>query len=397
MMKKITLFAISILVFSSAFAQMNAVIYSEAGEKFTLYLNGEAMNSAPQANVKLQGLTSEFYQARLDFQDATLADFSNNNFALHPGMEVTYQVKKNKKGEYVLRYYTENPISSGATTNNPSNDNAKDFAVADDAPASTTQTQNNTGSVNSGNTSTTTTTTVTGTNNKPTTGGNVGLNINVDGVNMGMNVNVSETPNANGESVGMNVNADGVNFGMNVNVNETNSTTIGGNVGVNINVDGMNMGINMNVPNMDVQTSGTKTTTTRTTTSSSSSNSTVPAHTTRPSEPSPTQPSNATISGNGNCTRSMDAASFDKAKQSIESKGFDDTKLSTAKQVAKANCLTTDQILVIMKFFGFEDSRLEFAKYAYDYCFDQNNYYTVSEGFTFDSSTEELNEYIETK
>ncbi|MDP4731893.1 MAG: DUF4476 domain-containing protein [Flavobacteriales bacterium] len=401
MIKKITLVAVASFALSNVFAQMNAVIYSEAGEKFTLYLNGEPMNSTPQANVKLQGLTSEFYQARVDFQDAALADFSNNNFALHPGMEVTYQVKKNKKGEYVLRYYTENPISSGATTNNPSNDNAKDFAVADDAPANTTQTQNNTGTVNSGNTNTntntTTTTTVTGTNTKPTTGGNVGLNINVDGVNMGMNVNVNETPNATGGSVGMNVNADGVNFGMNVNVNETNSTTTGGNVGMNINVDGMNMGINMNVPNMDVQTTGTTTTTTRTTTSTSSSNSTVPAHTTRPSEPSPTQPSNTTISGNGNCTRSMDDASFGKAKQTIASKGFDETRLSTAKQVAKANCLTTEQIVAIMKIFGFDETRLEFAKYAYDYCFDKNNYYTVSEGFSFYSSTEELIQYIETK
>ncbi len=340
MIKKITLFAISILVFSSAFAQMNAVIYSEAGEKFTLYLNGEAMNSAPQSNVKLQNLTSEFYQARVDFQDAALADFSNNNFALHAGMEVTYQVKKNKKGEYVLRFYTENPISSTAA--NQSNDNntaAKDFAVVDDAPAAQSGTQTNT-TVQSGGTSQTTTTTVTGTNSNQNNTGSIGMNINVDGVNMGMNVNVN----------------DGSNTGN-------------GNVGMNINVDGMNMGINM----------------------------TVPAHTTRPSEPAQTQPSNATIVGNGNCTRSMDAVSFGKAKQTIESKGFDDTKLSTAKQVAKANCLTTDQILEIMKIFGFEESRLEFAKYAYDFCFDQNNYYNVSQGFSFDSSTEELNEYIETK
>ena len=341
MIKKITLFAISILVFSSAFAQMNAVIYSEAGEKFTLYLNGEAMNSAPQSNVKLQNLTSEFYQARVDFQDATLADFSNNNFALHAGMEVTYQVKKNKKGEYVLRFYTENPISSTAA--NQSNDNntaAKDFAVVDDAPAAPSGTQTNTTVQSGGTSQTTTTTTVTGTNSIQNNTGSIGMNINVDGVNMGMNVNVNDGSNAGN-----------------------------GNVGMNINVDGMNMGINM----------------------------TVPAHTTRPSEPSQTQPSNATIVGNGNCTRSMDAASFGKAKQTIESKGFDDTKLSSAKQVAKANCLTTDQILEVMKVFGFEESRLEFAKYAYDFCFDQNNYYNVSQGFSFDSSTEELNEYIETK
>lgn len=394
MMKKITLIAFAMISFSNVFAQMNAVIYSEAGEKFTLYLNGEAMNSTPQANVKLQGLSSEFYQARVDFQDAALADFSNNNFALHPGMEVTYQVKKNKKGEYVLRYYTENPISANSTANSPANNDVKDFAVADDAPVNSNNQSGNTNATG-GNT-----TIVTGTNTKPNNGGNVGMNINVDGVNMGMNVNVNETPNASGGSVGMNVNADGVNFGMNVNVNETNSTNTGGNVGMNINVDGMNMGINMNVPNMDVQTSGTTTTTTtttKTTTSSSSTNTNVPTHTTRPSEPANTQPSNATTAGNGNCTRSMDAASFGKAKQSISSKGFDDTRLSTAKQVAKANCLTTEQIIEIMKVFGFDDTRLDFAKYAYDYCFDQNNYYTVGEGFSFDSSTEELNEYIETK
>ena len=341
MMKKITLVAISIVAFSGVFAQMNAVIYSEAGEKFTLYLNGESMNSAPQSNVKLQNLTSEFYQARVDFQDAALADFSNNNFALHAGMEVTYQVKKNKKGEYVLRYYTENPISSTAQTNTtPDNSAAKDFAVVDDAPAAPSATQTNTNVQSGGTSQTTTTTTVTGTNSNQNNTGSIGMNINVDGVNMGMNVNVN----------------DGSNTGN-------------GNVGMNINVDGMNMGINM----------------------------TVPAHTTRPSEPAQTQPSNATIVGNGNCTRSMDAVSFGKAKQTIESKGFDDTKLSTAKQVAKANCLTTDQILEIMKIFGFDESRLEFAKYAYDYCFDQNNYYNVSQGFSFDSSTEELNEYIETK
>jgi hypothetical protein len=361
-MKKTLLLFTTLIAFTNVFAQMNAVIYSEAGEKFTLYLNGESMNSSPLSNVKLQGLTSEFYQARVDFQDAALADFSNNTFALHPGMEVTYQIKKNKKGEYVLRYFTENAISATSNANtNTDNNTVKDFAVVDDAQDS--------GASASGNSkTTTTTTTTTGANATQNKAGNVGLNINVDGVNMGVNVNVNETGN------------------------DTN-----GNVGMNINVDGMNMGINMNVPNMDVQTTGTTTTTTTTSTSSTATNSTVPAHTTRPSEPANNQPTNATIGGNGNCIRSMDAASFGKAKQSISSKGFDDTRLSTAKQVAKANCLTTDQILEIMAIFGFEDSRLDFAKYAYDYCFDQNNYFNVSQGFSFDSSTEELNEYIERK
>jgi len=397
MMKKITLVALTFMAISSAFAQMNAVIYSEAGEKFTLYLNGEAMNSAPQANVKLQNLTSEFYQARVDFQDATLADFSNNNFALHQGMEVTYQIKKNKKGEYVLRFYTENPVSSSTATNS-TNSAAKDFAVVDDAPATPAANPvQTTTTVPAGNSKTTTTTTATGTNSNQNTSGNVGMNINVDGVNMGVNVQVDENGNATGGNVGMNVNADGVNFGMNVNVNESNNAG-NGNVGMNIKVDGMNMGLNMNVPNMDVQTSETTTTTTtRSTTSSSSSNSTTPAHTTRPSEPVREQPSSATTSGNGNCMSSMDKASFEKAKNTIAGKGFDENRLSTAKQVAKANCLTTEQIVEIMKVFGFDETRLDFAKYAYDYCFDKNNYFQVGEGFSFDSSSDELNQYIESK
>lgn len=378
MMKKITLITFAVFAISSAFAQMNAVIYSESGEKFTLYLNGEAMNNAPQSNVKLQGLTSEFYQARVDFQDAAFADFSNNNFALHPGMEVTYQIKKNKKGEYVLRFYTENAISSISKTNVKEDNSAvKDFAVVDDTPDPSTQT--NKPAPTGSNTKTTTTTTVTGNNTTQNNTGNVGMNINADGVNMGLNVN-----------------ADGVNFGMNVNINDADKSG-NGNIGMNVNADGMNMGINVDVPNTDSQTTATTTTTTTTRSTSTTTNSNAPAHTTRPSEPSTNQPTNATFGGNGNCTRSMDAASFGKAKQTISSKGFDDTKLSTAKQVAKANCLTTDQIIEVMAIFGFEESRLDFAKYAYDFCFDQNNYFNVSQGFSFDSSTEELNEYIETK
>jgi len=50
----------------------DAVVYAENGEKFHLYLNGELMNEDPKTNLKLKGLTSEFYQARVDFVDASL-------------------------------------------------------------------------------------------------------------------------------------------------------------------------------------------------------------------------------------------------------------------------------------------------------------------------------------
>ena len=56
-MKKTLLLFTTLFAFMNVFAQMNAVIYSEAGEKFTLYLNGESMNSSPLSNVKLQGFS----------------------------------------------------------------------------------------------------------------------------------------------------------------------------------------------------------------------------------------------------------------------------------------------------------------------------------------------------
>ena len=90
-MKKTLLLIITLTAFTNVFAQMNAVIYSEAGEKFTLYLNGEPMNSTPQANVKLQNLTSEFYQARVDFQDATLADLTTHHSGVGDSTKTAFE------------------------------------------------------------------------------------------------------------------------------------------------------------------------------------------------------------------------------------------------------------------------------------------------------------------
>lgn len=89
--------------------------------------------------------------------------------------------------------------------------------------------------------------------------------------------------------------------------------------------------------------------------------------------------------------RNVDFAS---AKTSISSKSFEDSKLTTAKQVANSNCLTADQVKQIMKLFSFEDSRLDFAKYAYTHTFDVGNYFKVNDAFQFESSIDELNDAI---
>lgn len=90
----------------------------------------------------------------------------------------------------------------------------------------------------------------------------------------------------------------------------------------------------------------------------------------------------------------MDPSSFEAAKATISKTSFDDTRLSIARQIASSNCLTAAQIRDIMRLFSFESTRLEFAKFAYPYCYDKGNYFMVNDAFTFSSSIDELNKFI---
>ena len=95
------------------------------------------------------------------------------------------------------------------------------------------------------------------------------------------------------------------------------------------------------------------------------------------------------------CPYPMSDSDFQNVKKTISSKSFEDSKLSIAKQVTSANCLFSSQVNEIMHLFSFEATRLDFAKFAYRYIFDVGNYYKVNEAFQFESSTTELNKYIE--
>jgi len=50
-----------------------------------------------------------------------------------------------------------------------------------------------------------------------------------------------------------------------------------------------------------------------------------------------------------------------------------------------------------MLLFSFEATRLDFAKFAYKYTYDISNYYKLNDAFTFESSIEELNNFINGK
>jgi hypothetical protein len=141
------------------------------------------------------------------------------------------------------------------------------------------------------------------------------------------------------------------------------------------------MGFKMNV---DVKTSdpGMYTdNTTRTTTTGTTTTTSTPA-----SNPAPVR--------RAGCPAPMSDQGFAAAMQSIQSKDFEDTKLSVAKQVLNSNCLMSADIAKICRLFDFEATRLDFAKYAYGRTFDPENYFVVNDVFDFESSISDLTNYI---
>ncbi|MCP9749747.1 DUF4476 domain-containing protein [Ferruginibacter sp. HRS2-29] len=97
------------------------------------------------------------------------------------------------------------------------------------------------------------------------------------------------------------------------------------------------------------------------------------------------------------CPQPMSRANFASAKSTIDDADFENTKLSTAKTIVESNCVTTDQVVEICKLFDFENSKLEFAKFAYAKTYDKGNYFKVAKVFDFDASKQELNKYLKGK
>ena len=95
------------------------------------------------------------------------------------------------------------------------------------------------------------------------------------------------------------------------------------------------------------------------------------------------------------CDWPMGTTDFASAKASIAKQSFDDSKLTLAKQIFDSNCMTSAQAKEVMKTFSFEENKLAFAKYAYGHTFDIGNFYKVNDVFTFSSSVDELNSYIQ--
>jgi hypothetical protein len=85
---------------------------------------------------------------------------------------------------------------------------------------------------------------------------------------------------------------------------------------------------------------------------------------------------------------------FASALRSIELQSFDSDQVRVAKQIIRTNGASSHQIAQIMELLSFESSRLEIAKFGYQFVGDPENYFIVNDVFWFSSSVRELDRFI---
>ncbi|MBK9399954.1 MAG: DUF4476 domain-containing protein [Bacteroidetes bacterium] len=326
-MKRLTLLGMVLLLSFHISAQTsNVVLFTENGERFTAILNGIRQNDKPETNVKITGLSAEFYKLKVIFESTALGE-KNFNMAIELGKENTYVIKKNNKGEFVLRFMGSVPLAEA-----PRNTPAQSTVVYHANPVA----QPVEGTMSSQTVTTTTTTQGASTGDPEAVSLNMGMN--VDGVGGNISINVS---------------------GMDGTMQQTGTTTV------------------------------THTQTTTTTTNVTGMNTPPP-----PPAPVVYLPG---YNGPVGCPIPMSPQDFDDLKQTVSSKSFEETKFTISKQVLQDRCMLVSQVKQMMLIFTFEQTRLDFAKFAYDRTYDIGNYFKVNDAFTFESSIEDLNEYIDAR
>ena len=90
----------------------------------------------------------------------------------------------------------------------------------------------------------------------------------------------------------------------------------------------------------------------------------------------------------------MNPRDYEEVVRMISEENFDEKRLTKAERIIVNNPMSARQIAGICQLFTFEANRLEFVKFAYHHCVDPNRYYVLDEVFTFNSSKDELHEFM---
>jgi hypothetical protein len=85
-------------------------------------------------------------------------------------------------------------------------------------------------------------------------------------------------------------------------------------------------------------------------------------------------------------------------KTRVQKEAFDNTKVNTAKTIARVKkCFTCAQVKDIVTWFTYSDSKMNIAQFMWDFTTDRENFYIVADSFTFSSDKDKLMKFIESK
>jgi hypothetical protein len=345
-MKRILPILTGCICFSfSLFSQnSNLVFFTEEGEKFTIIMNGLKYNEVPSTNVKLTDIAPGNYKVKAIFEDTKLG-FVTKTIPLESYKEITFNIRPKKQ------------TGVGKTLNKMGNQVARDLNGKDS------------------------------------------IETKSDDKETYVMRFLSEVPYGQPQfqrapQQQVVYNSQPVVVQQPGTVTQTTTTTTrgtgvapvgGANVSVGVNDPdlGVNFNMNVGVPGT-VVTNGTVQQTTTTTTYGTPQTQVVQQQTY-------VMPG---YNGPVGCPWPMDNSTFNNAVTTINNQSFEDNKLQVAKQVFTTNCMTSAQVSQILKSFDFEQTKLDFAKFAYGHTFDLGNYFLVNNSFDFSSSVDELNAYI---
>jgi hypothetical protein len=89
-------------------------------------------------------------------------------------------------------------------------------------------------------------------------------------------------------------------------------------------------------------------------------------------------------------SRAIDNNEFDRVLWAITKENFETNRMTSAEQIISGNYFTTAQLKQLLRLFNYENNKLRLAKLGYNKVVDQDNYYSLSDMFSFNSSRDEL-------
>jgi hypothetical protein len=98
--------------------------------------------------------------------------------------------------------------------------------------------------------------------------------------------------------------------------------------------------------------------------------------------------------GNDSYRQPMNSSEFDNLVKGIRGQWFASSKMNAAREAVNRNYFHTGQVRQLLQLFSLDSDKLELARLAYRNTTDRNNYYSLNDVFSFQSTRDDLEKYV---